>query len=83
MDDKEQARGELLDMLHDAIVVLQDTLTVLYSEALAAEQADLAHQRGEQDRREMLERLRDASQQVIHAMADYHEAHADWVLQFE
>lgn len=81
--EKEPTRSELLAAMHNAIITLQDALAVMSAEALAAEEVDPAYQRTEVGRREVLERLRDASQRVVQAMADYHEAHANWVQQFE
>jgi len=44
MANREPSRGELLDTMHDTVIALQDALTTLYTETLAAEQQDLTHQ---------------------------------------
>jgi len=85
-EEREPTRSELLDQLYNQVVALQDKLTLMFAEALACEQAQFP-QHGElqtaETRQALLERLHDTSQQLIQAMAAYHVAYSDWVLQFE
>ncbi|MHB9108546.1 MAG: hypothetical protein ACYDCO_15930 [Armatimonadota bacterium] len=82
-DEKAQTQAELLNALHLQVVNLQDALTLLFNEALAADQEDCARPRSDEARQMTLERIRDASQRVVQGMAEYHAAYAEWVMQFE